>query len=230
MQKTITAVVLLIAAAIAYEPPSWVNLGNLDWGKLVYDIVEIPSNGWLLACGQRDYGNQHQCIWRSTDRGVSWSHVLTSTHDNTQFMQMQFDGFSRVWAVGWYGGAEALAYSADNGGTWTFVTGPPSSPTYNGCALQVVGNYLYFGGVVASPYSIALYRLNVVNMQWEMVVQYPQCNAIARLKYYNGRLLVFCRDMTTSAIRVFSYTPSDLDAKAVPVGFAETRPAAAVQD
>jgi len=231
MYKTIVTVVLLMAAALAYEPPSWMNLGDLSGAIHARDLYEITGTGYLLAAGQFDNVFDQAAVWRSTDMGVSWSRVFKSDRGaSSLFWQMRGDAYNRAWVVGSDGGAEALAYSANNGSTWTWVSGPPSSPAISGRSITTIGDYLYHGGEVATPYSTSLHRLNVVNMQWELVVQYPQCNAITRLKYYNGRLLVFCRDMTTSAVRVFSYTPSDLDARAVPVGLAETRPADPVQD
>ena len=40
-----------------------------------------------------------------------------------------------------------------------------------------------------------------------MVTQDPECNAITRLKYNNGKLLVFARDTSGLQTRMFSYIP-----------------------
>jgi hypothetical protein len=217
---------VLAGMALAVEPPSWVNLGNLSVARQVWDLCEIAGNSHLLAAGQNDATFDQAAVWRSTDRGVTWSRVLISQRNGTSlFCQMCGDAYERIWVVGSDGGSEALAYTADNGGTWNWVGGPPANPGVSGRSIVVIGDHLYHGGLVNDPYSISLYRLNVVTLEWELVVQYPQCNAITRLIHYNGRLLVFCRDRTTSAVRVFSYTPADMDEMARPVGMAAVTPA-----
>jgi hypothetical protein len=224
MTKAVLAVsvlVLLAGFSPAQEPPSWVNLGDLSGATQVRDLIEVPAYGVALACGA--YGG-NSAVWKTTDGGQSWTREHLAYGSFLQFDRDTLSG--RIWVVSNYESSSyALYYSDDIGSTWTQVTAPPSNPNIAGQTIELVGNYLYFGGTISSPYSISLYRLNTASLEWELVTQYPQCSGITRLKSSNGKLLVFAKDKASNTIRVFSYAPSELDSKAVPVGKALATPA-----
>jgi hypothetical protein len=215
---SVAAIIVMATTALAQEPPSWVNLGNLASATKVRDLLEIPTYNVVVACGMTSSGN---FIWRTTDGGTTWTTLYLGTGDSGLVQLLRDPANGRLWVVG-MGASNPLYFSDDVGTTWTLESPPQSNPLISGRSIELVGNYLYFGGTVSSPYSIALYRLDLTNQQWELVTQYPQCSGITRLKYNNGKLLVFAKDKTSNMIRVFNYTPSDLDAGAVPVGKAET--------
>jgi len=224
--RAVVALVLFSGSTLAVEPPSWINLGNLRTATHVQDIIELPS-GRLVAAGMsRDLNQNRHAVWTSTDAGLSWSQRLTGSQTGESMYQLQRDSYGRVWVVGTEEGAQSLAYSADEGWNWTWVAGPPANPAPSGYTIQIAGDYLYYGGAVGSPYSIALYRLNTVSLEWEMVVHYPQCDAITRMIFHNGQLLVFCRDKDIDAVHVFTHNPSDLDGSTRKLGRADVIPAA----
>jgi hypothetical protein len=223
MQSKIFASIIislvLMTSVWAIEPPGWVNLGELAETQ-VRDILEIPATNILVACGFCDWSFHHDGhICRSTDGGQNWTTVLEA---GNYFAQLDRDSVSgRIWAVRASSGANTLYYSADTGRTWTGVTGPSSNPAVTGNTIEIVGNFVYFGGIIGAPYDIALYRLNQTTLQWEAVAAYYQCDAITRLKYHNNKLIVFARDRTQNRVRVFAHDPSELDKIAEPIGKAQ---------
>jgi hypothetical protein len=207
---------LLVAAAIlvvfgefvmADEPPSWLNLGDLSVANIVRDIIAVPGTDVILACGSGSAQWYFPCIWRSSDRGASWVTTLAYSWDGGNVPQLARDSATgRIWAIQTVGGYNQphspLYYSDDTGRTWTGVSAP-----YTPCAIEAVGNYLYYGGSCGSPYSIRLYRLSQDSLHWEMITDYLECDAITRLKYHDGKLLVFAHDKSVQQTRVFSCAP-----------------------
>jgi hypothetical protein len=209
MKKSVVVaaiIVLLAGIAPAEEPPSWLPLPGQPGTSIATDILEIPGQGTLLVCGMG--GNNGSVVFRSTDRGSSWSQTLYRPWA-WAFTQLARDSVTeRVWVTGnGRGYGPQLYYSDDDGASWTPETLPQSYPTYDPRSMEIVGDYLYLGGETSSPYSICLYRLQQDSLSWEMVTDYIECDAITRLKYDNGKLLVFARDKNHSQTRVFTYTP-----------------------
>jgi photosystem II stability/assembly factor-like uncharacterized protein len=195
---------LLVGVSPAEEPPSWVALSNLAYALDVRDIVEIPGSDILVACGHTQTTNPSRLgIWRSTDRGQSWSDFSGGPYGKQQLARDSSSG--ELWAVdsATYG---TLVRSTNDGQSWTGVSGPVGPISCNN-TIAAIGDYLYLGVSMTAPYCVTLYRLNQTNLQWETVTTYPECNAITRLKYNNGKLLVFARDTSGLKTRVFSYTP-----------------------
>jgi hypothetical protein len=216
--------VLLTAVSPAQEPPGWVPLGNLPNATMTRDIVEVPGTSILVACGKSGGWTEPE-VWRSTNGGASWTGVLDAggaTNADT-LLQLARDSLSgRIWTVvSGRSGANTLYYSTNDGANWTGVSGPSPNPAVGGRCIEVYGDYLYFGGSIGSPYSITLYRLHQTNLTWEAAATYPECDAITQLKVHSGKPFVFCRDMDEAKVRVFTYAPSDLDARAIYVGKAE---------
>lgn len=213
MKRLITILIILLLGSIiveAQEPPTWLNLGNLSEAKEIRDILEIQKadTNILLACGIYHSSGHNRCgIWKSINGGQSWSRT-TSTYELAAFLQLKYDSISQmIWSVR-NNPLASLVYSNDYGETWINVDGPPNNPLIIGRTIEIVGNYLYFGGnTQLDPYSISLYRLNLSTMEWEFVMHYPECNAITRLKYYNDKLYIFARDKSNTAIQVFTYIP-----------------------
>jgi hypothetical protein len=211
VKRSLIAVTLLFmlgAFANAEEPPSWLPLGNLGGyyeACKARDIVQVPDTSIIVACGQATVSNwRWPQLWRSTDQGANWAYVSSPGADGygyelTQLVRDSATG--KLWAAGegWF----RLALSTDNGASWSWDVTTP----YPACAIEPVGNYLYFGGTASGPYHVCLYRLSQDSLQWEMVTELTQCNAITQLKYYDGKLLVFARDENGQQTRMFTYTP-----------------------
>ena len=209
---------LLMTSIWAQEPPSWIPLGDIPWGYGIYDILEIPGSNIILVCGT---GFANRGIWKTTNGGQSWSEVLNVGSAVSRFERDSVSG--RIWTYpGGRSGANTLYFTTDNGQTWTGVSSPPSNFAVSVNWIEVVGNYLYYGGSITNPYSICLYRLHQDSLVWEMVTQYPQCNSITTLKFHNNKLVVFAKDKVQNFLRIFSYTPAQLDEKAKFLGKAET--------
>jgi hypothetical protein len=224
--KTLTvvtiAVAVLSAVALAQEPPGWVPLGNIPDATKVLDVLEIPGSNTLVACGWGNFPSQPM-ISRSTNAGQNWSVVLNEWPYGTPVLQLGRDAVSgRIWAVTGRSAENTLYYSTNDGQNWDSLSGPSQDPAVTGNCIEVVGDYLYFGGTINSPYSISLYRLHQTNLTWDLVSTYPECDAVTQLKFHDGKLFVFCRDKDEAKVRVFTYTPSELDARAIYVGKAET--------
>jgi len=210
---------LLVTSVWAQQPPSWINLGDLPGAYQIRDVLEVPGQNVIFACGYKD--NYWSAIWKTTNGGQNWTNILQGAH--VAFVQLKRDSVSgRIWAVQTTGATSAPIYYTDDLGTyWTPVAGPSSSPITTAYAIELVGNYLYYGGDISNPYYICLYRMHKTTLQWEMVTQYTGCNCIAKLKYSNGKLLVFARDSGGSKMRVFSHTLSELDKNAKPIAAAK---------
>jgi photosystem II stability/assembly factor-like uncharacterized protein len=227
MRKSIWAVAAVLLAAVtslvAQEPPGWVNLGALGYyARAVQAVLELSSTGTVLADGWgADPGEAYEEIWRSTDSGLTWTRVqwrhLQSYVDHVKLTEDLSSHW--VWAVR-SSDPSPLLCSTDDGQNWTSFSGPPSNPVTQGNSIAVIGNYLYYGGSVGDPYTTCLYRLNETTLEWEVVVCYPQCDAITCLEYNeaDGKLHVFCKDASQALVRVFSYTPSELGRRAKPIG------------
>ena len=220
--------ILLITSLTAQEPPAWVNLGELPYAAAVRDMLEIPGTNTLLACGVTTVIPElflipyEARIWKSTNGDQSWSTVLNLRQYGSApplWVQLKYDFVSgRIWARRATSGANTLHYSTDNGDNWTGVSTPVSNPPISANAIEIVGDYVYFGGTISNPYSIGLYRLHQTSLEWEMVKLYPECNTICNLKYHNGKLIVFARDKNGTLIRVFSHSPDELDRNTVSLG------------
>jgi len=214
----LAATIVLATTALAQEPPSWEPLGNLPSCWRVRDIAEIPGSGILIACGYAGGGWYY--VWRSTDGGRSWTRTTLPGTYPDEGMRLARDSASGcLWILQSTPSPSSLYRSTDDGQSWSAVSGPAGNLTQNN-TMEVVDNYVYLGGTFSTPYSALLYRLNQTSLQWEMVTDYIECNAITRLKYNNGKLLVFAKDMTLPQTRIFSHTPSDLDRLAKPIGVA----------
>jgi len=215
---SLIACILLTGNLLAQEPPGWVNLGDLPEAWQIRDILEIPGINVLIACG---YGSYHDSqIWRSTNGGQSWTKAVDT--DSYTFRQLKRDSMSgNLWAVRDMSGSNTLYYSTDNGEIWTGVSSPFSNPQVSGNTIEIIDNFVYYGGTIADPYNIALYRLNQSSLEWELVRAYPECNAITQLKLHDGNLIVFARDKDESLIRVFSHTPAELGKRVINLGKAK---------
>ena len=212
MKKSSTVVAIAILAmglVVAQEPPGWVPLGDISSATRILDMLEIPGTSILLASGQGGSFNWYRYVWRSTDGGATWATVIAPLeYQGPDFVQLDRDSASgRLWALKQTSGANTLYYSTDNGANWTGASGPSASPAVVGNTMQVVDDYVYFGGTIGSPYSISLYRLHQTDLTWEELVVYPECDAITQLKWQDDRLFVFCRDRDEAKVRVFTYTP-----------------------
>jgi len=218
----LVATAMLLIIGHAQQPPAWVSTANLWDASLVRDMLRIPGTHIVLACGS---GNEHLFyIWRSDDDGQNWTPIYGGTNRSWSTSKLARDSISgRIWAVYYSDESQnTFTYSNDTGRTWTNVATPFSNPRIYPITIEIIGNYVYLGALIDSPYSICLYRLNQTTLVWEIAMQYPQCNIIDRLKYYNGKLIVIATDLTQNQKRVFTHTPAELDAKAIPIGKAET--------
>jgi hypothetical protein len=206
-KSVVVAAILVLFAGLspAEEPPSWVPLlPGVGFG-IVTDILEIPGQGVLIACGGTVGPWDYSCVSRSTNQGATWTYVYGQLYGGP-FIQLTRDSATgRVWMLR-PNNSRPLYYSDDLGVNWTSMDGPNPS-NYAPRSMELVGDYLYYGAEVNSPYSICLYRMRQDSLQWEMVTDYTECNAITRLKYHDGKLLVFARDTNGLQTRVFSHTP-----------------------
>ncbi len=113
-------------------------------GRIVIDPAN-PARVFVAACGTLFAPNADRGVYRSTDAGASWTHVLFVS-DSTAAVDVAIDPAtpSRIYAAMWermrrpgsrrYGGTTSGLYqSTDGGDTWALLTnGLPAASTKPG--------------------------------------------------------------------------------------------------
>jgi photosystem II stability/assembly factor-like uncharacterized protein len=121
---------------------SWTNVGLTDSryiGRITLDPVN-PERVFVCAMGALFSTNPERGIYRSTNGGGTWEHVL-SVSDSTGAIDLVIDRSNpnRVYAATWerirrphtrrYGGPTSAVYRSTNGGdTWSILGGGLPSP------------------------------------------------------------------------------------------------------
>lgn len=196
---------LIIYSYTVPQQSNWIYLGRPPDAITIRDIFEIPYENVILACGSTSLGS---AVWQSNDSGNSWIKIASGY---SEFIHFKWDSLHRrIWVLSddpYY----SLLYIDSSG--INLVPNPPSPYLICGKAIEIIDNYLYWGGSIYKgnlPFSILLYRLNLTSFEWELFTQYIQCRSIAFLKSYYDRLLVFAVDKDNNSIRVFHHQESEL--------------------
>jgi len=124
---------------------TWNNIGLTDTryiGRVVIDRTN-PNRIFVAAMGALFSTNPERGVYRSTDAGISWQHVL-SVNDSTGAIDLVIDSNdpNRVYAATWerirrphtrdYGGLSSAVYrSTDGGDTWSILGGGLPAPSVN---------------------------------------------------------------------------------------------------
>jgi photosystem II stability/assembly factor-like uncharacterized protein len=122
---------------------TWTNVGLTDTryiGRVVIDPV-TPDRVFVAALGALFSTSPERGVFRSTDAGGSWEHVL-SVSDSTGAVDLVIDPSNpdRVYAATWerirrphtrrYGGPTSAVYrSTDGGDSWSILGGGLPSPS-----------------------------------------------------------------------------------------------------
>ena len=237
MIRTIFTLALLIATVLyAQEPPAWLPMGNLDRADKIWTFLEIPGTSIILAAGRAD--RDEAAVWRSTDGGQSWSRPFHSWYSVEGVRELAFDANRNIIfacisnITGSYLEYDPLWYSTDLGESWASVAIPTNwGPRAGIHSIALYDNKLYVvleevrteNGNYWGIYSGMLYRLDISSADpndwtWEFVMQYPELNYLVRLAVNNGKLFVFGKDYDRDAIRIFTHSLQELNAKATTIG------------
>jgi photosystem II stability/assembly factor-like uncharacterized protein len=124
---------------------TWTNMGLTDTryiGRVVIDSGN-PNIVFVAAMGALFSTNPERGVFRSTDAGASWEHVL-SVNDSTGAIDLVIDRQNpdRIYAATWerirrphtrdYGGPGSGIYrSTDGGDTWSLLGGGLPAPSPN---------------------------------------------------------------------------------------------------
>ncbi|HWN82908.1 MAG TPA: hypothetical protein VNM87_12480, partial [Candidatus Udaeobacter sp.] len=134
---------------------TWTNIGLSDT-RYIGRVVIDPTNTqriFVAAMGALFSTNPERGIYRSTDAGQSWQHVLSVT-DSTGAIDLVIDRAqpNRIYAATWerirhphtrrYGGPTSAVYRSTDGGTsWSILGGGlPSPAAVNGRIGLAIGN------------------------------------------------------------------------------------------
>jgi hypothetical protein len=124
-------------ADITKDEPFVSNLNNLN--DSIKSIKILPDGSWLVALGKKEPGNQGN-LFRSMDKGRSWSHVLKfDSGYPEQFGYALADNKVAVVEYG-YNGQEnnprSVYYSDDYGATWAKIYDPGAHSGQHGHCLS----------------------------------------------------------------------------------------------
>src|SRR5438045_1411274 len=113
--------------------------GGINWMETTIDspytavpnVTELAAHGDVFLAGSNGYG-----IFRSVDRGMTWSASSLSGGGTSFYGFLDFAGY--VFAAGgpYSSNSDSLYRSSDNGARWSAIKGHPSK------ALARVGNTL----------------------------------------------------------------------------------------
>lgn len=231
-------VLSLSSILLAQSGPTWRVLGNLQDAQKVWAFLEIPGTDIVLA-GGRAYSN-YAAVWKSTDRGNSWTRKFCQRYSSEGIKQFAFDEDKNIIFAGIaendgsYIEWNSLVRSNDMGETWTFIPHPVSlGNRAEAHSIILLNDKLYVAfndkhtengnSSYWSIYSAELYRLDVSdpnpdNWYWEFVMQYPELDYLMRLTEKDGKIYVFGKDKATDGIRFFVYDPETMDKTATKVG------------
>jgi photosystem II stability/assembly factor-like uncharacterized protein len=144
------------------------KLGGNEPGRSMGErLVVDPHDGRVLLFGTRNQG-----LWRSRDRGASWSRVDGFPVTGNPGIGVSFVFFDRRDGTIYAGIADAanpLYRSSDAGRTWTAVPGQPTGLLPQHGELGADGNIYVTYGDLPGPYEMydgAVHRLNIATGDW----------------------------------------------------------------
>jgi len=121
---------------------SWRHLGLAETHSIGRIRIHPtnPDIAWIAAWGHRFGPNRERGVFRTTDGGNTWEHVLfrsekagaidiTVDQRNPNFMYAAFwEGFARPWTYSSGGPDSSIYKSVDGGDSWTDITHNPGLP------------------------------------------------------------------------------------------------------
>lgn len=144
------------------------KLGGNEPGRSMGErLVVDPRDGRVLLFGTRNQG-----LWRSGDRGATWSRVDSFPVTGKPGIGIGFVFFDRRDGTIYAGVADpanALYRSTDAGRTWTAVPGQPTGLLPHHGELGADGNIYVTYGDLPGPYEMydgAVHRLNTATGEW----------------------------------------------------------------
>ncbi len=205
---------LFIGIAWPQSPPGWVVQGNLPDASGIRDMIQLPWNpNVVLAVGYDRNGWYHASIWKSTNKGNTWSYVFWPGSNDDYFRVIDVDSSKfRIWALGdlTFGNMEnSLYYSLDEGDNWTDVPYPNALDSVGyPRAMKVVNSKVYYGGWNNGSNQIKLYRYNTTNpnpsnWNWEKVTTFNNADAITQFLQKGQELYIFVRNSNHTKILVY---------------------------
>lgn len=145
---------------------TWTNYGFKNFGGLgIGKIVVDPANSQILLLsaivdapigppGGPSKTNKQKGIWRSTNGGSSWTHVLTGSSPSTPGTDVAFDPANPNVAFAGLGGlttASGIYTSTDNGQTWKRISaGLPTGNSVGRVSLGISSNGTHLYAVMAN--------------------------------------------------------------------------------
>ena len=166
---------------------TWKNMGLNDTHHIGRVLIH-PTNPdvvYVAAIGHQSTGNQQRGVFRTTDGGKNWDHVLY-INDQTAVIDMVFDPVdaNTLYATSWdrdiegqshFGAESGVHKSTDAGTTWRRLEGGlPSGKTVGRLAIDVAASNPHVVYVLADDQQgDGLYRSNDAGQTWKKVNQKP---------------------------------------------------------
>ncbi|HET6740341.1 MAG TPA: sialidase family protein [Kribbella sp.] len=144
------------------------KLGGNEPGRSMGErLVVDPRDGRVLLFGTRNQG-----LWRSTDRGVTWSRVDSFPVTGNPGIGIGFVFVDRCDGTVYVGAADPanpLYRSTDAGRTWVPIPGQPTGLLPQHGELGADGNIYVTYGDLPGPYEMydgAVHKLNTATGEW----------------------------------------------------------------
>ena len=178
----------------------------------VHTSVAMPDGGIVLIGGNKDNGGLYTDVWRSTDKGATWTEMTESagwsprlginsivTSDGSIVMMGGYDGTDKndVWR------------SIDNGATWTEMTASAEWPAreYHSCVAMSDGSIVLMGGGNQQGYLNDVWRSTDNGATWTKMTasaEWAARNVLSSVAMSDGSIIVlggYTPDMMTDVWR-----------------------------
>lgn len=146
---------------------TWTNLGRTELGsRAINKILVHPTNPQIVIVTQGRGASGNGQVWRSTNGGLTWSAVVTTSASWSDLsIGVASGGTQYIWAVGGTSGSGAIIRRSSNQGlSWTTITSPVSGSQSGLCiaASKVNVNTVY----LLCPSSRLIYKSTDAGASW----------------------------------------------------------------
>ena len=164
---------------------TWTHLGLRDGQQIPYIVVDPRNaNRLFVAVLGHPYGpNQERGVYRSSDGGTTFQHVLTRD-ENTGASDLEFDPknpdivYACLWEQrqgpwengAWAGTTGGIFKSIDGGTTWRQLTrGLPAEGIVQADIAVAPGDGNRIYATVANPQTVRIYRSDDAGENWTVI-------------------------------------------------------------